>query len=112
MGFPTQGKCGPSVKDGTMAIQGKDSLVGEGGHAAFFAAVGVNLAAWWSIPEWSPTVPDAVHSLPIQFKGGTIYFIQPWLAKMARDTNGLPAGLGAVCVVLLWVHRDELERLR
>jgi hypothetical protein len=78
----------------------------------FFAAVGVNLAAWWSIPEWSPTVPDAVHSLPIQFKGGTIYFVQPWLAKMARDTNGLPAGLGAVCVVLLGVHRDELERLR
>jgi hypothetical protein len=42
----------------------------------------VNLAAWWSIPEWSPTVPDAVHSLPIQFKGGTIYFVQPWLAKI------------------------------
>src|ERR1700728_1538005 len=40
MGFPTQGKCGPSVKDGTMAIQGKDSLVGEGGHAAFFCSFG------------------------------------------------------------------------
>src|SRR5580698_1285571 len=40
MGFPTQGKCGPSVKDGTMAIQGKDSLVGEGGHAAFFCSCG------------------------------------------------------------------------
>jgi hypothetical protein len=78
----------------------------------FFAALGVNLAAWWSIPEWSPTVPDAVHSLSIQFKGGKIYFVQPWLAKVARDTNWLSAGLGAVCVVLLWLHRDELERLR
>jgi hypothetical protein len=78
----------------------------------FFAALGVNLAAWWSIPEWSPRVPGAVHSLPIQFKGGAIYFAQPWLAKTARDTNWLPAGLGAVCVVHLWLHRDELERLR
>src|SRR3984957_20213851 len=40
MGSPTKENAGPAVKDGTMAIQGKDSLVGEGGHAAFFCSCG------------------------------------------------------------------------
>jgi hypothetical protein len=78
----------------------------------FFAVLAVNLAAWWSIPEWSPRVPDAVHSVPIRFKGGVIYFVQPWLAKTARDANWLAIGLGAAGFVLFWLHRDELERLR
>jgi len=78
----------------------------------FFAVLVVNLAVWWSIPEWSPIVPDAGHSIPIRFKGGTIYFVQPSLAKTARDANWLAIGLGALCAVLFWLHRDELERLR
>lgn len=77
----------------------------------FFAAMALNLAAWWSIPEWSPTVPDAAHSVPIRFKGGTAYFVQPWLAKTAHDSNWLAGGLGGVCFMLFWLHRDELERL-
>jgi hypothetical protein len=78
----------------------------------FFAVMVVNLAAWWSIPERSPIVPDAAHSIPIRFKGGTLYFVQPWLAKTARDANWLAIGLGALCAALSWLHRGELERLR
>lgn len=78
----------------------------------FFAVLAVNLAAWWSILEWSPTVPDALHSVPIRFKGGVIYFVQSWLVKTARDANWLAIALGAACFVLFWLHRDELERLR
>ena len=78
----------------------------------FFAVLMVNLAAWWSIPEWSLKAPDAVHSVPIQFRGGATYFVQPWLARLAHDSNWLAAGLGALCAMLFWLHRDELVRLR
>jgi hypothetical protein len=84
-----------------MAIQGKDSHVGEGCHAALLCGFGGEPR---SVVEHS--------RVPILFKGGVIYFVQPWLAKTARDASWLAIGLGAACFVLFWLHRDELERLR
>lgn len=78
----------------------------------FFAVVLLDLAAWWSIPEWSPKVPDAVHSFPARFKGGTTFFVQPWQARAAHDADWLAFGLGAACFLLFWLHRDKLERIR
>ncbi len=77
----------------------------------FFAVIGVDLAASWSIPEWSPTVPDAVHSSPMKFRGGPTYFIQSWLARLMHDADWLAVGLGAALFLLFWVYRDQLERI-
>ena len=77
----------------------------------FFAVMVVDLAASWSIPEWSPTTPDLGHSIPVRWKGGVTYYTQPWLARLVHDGDWLAVGLGVACFVLFWLHRDELERL-
>jgi hypothetical protein len=78
----------------------------------FMVVVVLDIAAAWSIPEWSPNVPDRLHSVPIRYKGGVTYFVQPWLAQATHYGDWLALGLGATCFVLFLVHRDKLERLR
>src|ERR1700722_3043876 len=76
----------------------------------FMIVIALDIAAAWGIPEWSPTVPDAVHSVPIRYRGGVTYFVQPWLARATDDGVWLALGLGAACFFLFLVHRDKLER--
>ena len=66
--------------------------------------------AYW-IPRWTPIQPDTMHSYPIRFRGGPTYFVQPWLG--AYSDYGLYAGfvLLAVFALLLWLNRDQLERI-
>ena len=66
--------------------------------------------AYW-IPRWAPIHADRVHSYPIRFGGGPTYFVQSWLG--AYSDYGLYAGffLLAVFALLLWVNRDQLERV-
>jgi hypothetical protein len=68
-------------------------------------------AAYW-IPHWAPTQPDPVHSYKIQFRGGPAYFVQSWLG--ALSDYGFYAGLALVLVfvLLLWLNRDKIERIR
>jgi hypothetical protein len=63
----------------------------------------------FAIPRWCPTRPDAVHSYPIHFKGGSVYFVQPWLGKY--DHYGFWGGfvLLALFFLLFWLHRNEVE---
>ena len=79
---------------------------------ALFLANSVLLTgAGYFIPHSSPTQPDAAHSYAIRFKGGAVYFVQPWLGKYF--SYGLWAGfvLFALCALIMWFHRDELERI-
>jgi hypothetical protein len=78
----------------------------------FFAVMVLDLAAGWNIPEWSPTAPDQVHSIPMHWRGGVTYFVQPWLATLLHDADWCAGGLGAISALLFWLHRDELERVR
>lgn len=77
----------------------------------FMVVIALDIAAAWGIPEWSPTVPDAVHTVPIRYIGGATYFVQSWLARASHDADWLALGLGATCFVLVLLHRDKLERL-
>jgi hypothetical protein len=66
--------------------------------------------AYW-IPTWAPVQSDPVHSYRIHFRGGPTYFVQPWLGTFSE--YGLYAGfvLLAVFALLLWLNRDQLERI-
>jgi hypothetical protein len=77
----------------------------------FLVVLWLDIAAAWGIPEWSPTAPDAAHSVPIRYRGGVTYFVQPCLARATHDADWLAFGLGAASAVLFLVHRDKLERL-
>lgn len=76
----------------------------------FLLAIALDVAMVWSIPEWSPTVGDSVHSHPMQFKGGVTYFVRPSVAQGLHDLDWLAVGLGVACFLLLLLHRRELER--
>jgi hypothetical protein len=80
--------------------------------ALFMVVLALDIAAAWIIPQWSPTVPDALHSIPVRYKGGVTYFVQPWLARATDYADWVALGSGAACFVLFLVHRDKLERLR
>ena len=66
--------------------------------------------AYW-IARSAPIQADLVHSYRIRVHGGPTYFVQPWLG--AYSDYGLYLGfvLLALFAVLLWVNRDQLERI-
>lgn len=80
-----------------------------------FAVLGVNLlgqfAASYAIPRWSRIRPDAVHSYLIRFKGGAVYFVQPWLGKYFSYGFWSHFILLALMLLIVWIHRDEVERI-
>ncbi len=77
----------------------------------FLVAIFLNVAIAWSIPEWSPVMPDRVHTVPIRYKGGTTYFVRPLVAQGWHDLTWLAVGLGAATLLLFLLHRDKLERI-
>jgi hypothetical protein len=69
------------------------------------------VAAWLAIPRWSRIRPDAAHSYPIQFKGGAVYFVQPWLGKYFYYGFAAHFVLLALMFLIMWLYRDEVERV-
>ena len=69
----------------------------------FVAAIG--------IPRWSPTQPDAIHSYMIRFKGGAMYFVQPWPGKYFDHGFWVGIALLGLMSLMVWIHRDQLERV-
>jgi hypothetical protein len=80
-----------------------------------FALLGINFvgqfAAFYAILRWSPIRPDAAHSYPIRFKGGAVYFVQPWLGKYCDYGFWAHFVLLALMFLIFWFHRDEIERV-
>ena len=68
------------------------------------------VAAYW-ISSQAPVEADSVHSYPVRFRGGPTFFVRPWL--VAYNHYGFYAGfvLPGLVLLLLWLHRDKLERL-
>jgi hypothetical protein len=62
------------------------------------------------IPRKWPTSPDALHSYPIRFKGGAVYFVQPWLAKYFENDIWIGLAFLGLFFLLMWLHRDEVTR--
>jgi hypothetical protein len=81
-----------------------------------FTLLGINflgqMAAFYGIPRWSRIRPDAAHSYLVRFKGGAVYFVQPWLGKCFHYGFWAHFVLLALISLIFWLHRDELERLR
>ena len=81
----------------------------------FFALFGINFvgqsAAFYAIPRWSPIRSDAAHSYLIRFRGGAVYFVQPWLGKYFFYGFAAHFVLLALMFVIMWLHRDEVERV-
>jgi hypothetical protein len=80
-----------------------------------FALLGINLlgqfAAVYAIPRRSPIRPDAAHSYLIRFKGGAVYFVQPWLGKYCDYGFWAHFILLALMFLIFWFHRDQIERV-
>jgi hypothetical protein len=47
----------------------------------------------------------------IRFRGGAVYFVQPWLGKYFSYGFAAHFVLLAFMFVILWLHRDEVERV-
>jgi len=77
----------------------------------FFANLIAQLGTAFAIPRWLPTTPDAVHSSPIRFRGGAVYFIRPWLEKYFEYGFWAHFVLLALLFLSMWLHRDEVERV-
>lgn len=78
----------------------------------FLINIFVQLAAAYWIPHWAPIQPDLTHTYKIQFRGGPNYFVQPWLGILSD--YGFYAGFALVgaFLLLLWLNRDKVERIR
>jgi len=70
----------------------------------------VGYALAYAIPRSWPRVPDALHSRAVRFKGGMVYFVQPWLGKYFEDEIWIGFALLGLVFLLMWLHRDEVTR--
>ena len=81
-----------------------------------FALLGLNflgqLATSYIIPRISPVTADAAHPYLVRFKGLAGYFVQPWLGFYFEYGFGMHFVLLALFFLMVWVHRDEIERVR
>jgi len=77
----------------------------------FIANLVFQLAAAFLIPRWSPIRPDGAHSYAIRFSGGAVYFVQPWLGTYFDYGFWAHFALLALIFIIMWFHRDELERV-
>jgi hypothetical protein len=77
-----------------------------------FALMTINFlvayALAFAIPRGWPTAPDVVHSYPIRFKGGAVYFVQPWLGKYFQNDIWIGLALLGLFFLLMWICRDEV----
>jgi hypothetical protein len=81
-----------------------------------FGLLGLNflgqLATSYLIPKWSPITADAAHPYLARYKGLAGYFVQPWVGIYFDYGFWLHFILLALFFVMLWVHRDQIERTR
>jgi FtsH-binding integral membrane protein len=81
-----------------------------------FALVAVNflgqLAASFVIPRISPITADAAHSYFVRFKGAAGYYVTPWLGMYFDYGFWTHFVLLAAFFLMVWVHRDQIERIR
>lgn len=80
-----------------------------------FARLCVNglgqLVTSYAIPRWSPITPDAAHPYMVRFKGFAGYFVQPWLGMYFEYGYWTHLVLLALFFVMLWLYRDQIERI-
>ncbi|HEY6338585.1 MAG TPA: hypothetical protein VIW68_08850 [Candidatus Sulfotelmatobacter sp.] len=80
-----------------------------------FALFGINLVALigtvYAVPRWWPSRPDPAHWYAIRFKGGAVFFVQPWLGKYFAYGFWGGFGLLAFMFLIMWLHRDDVERV-
>ena len=81
-----------------------------------FALLGVNflgqLATSFLIPRFSPITADPAHPYLVRFKGYAGYFVHPWLGIYFDYGFWLHFVLLALFFLMLWLHRDQIERIR
>ena len=68
------------------------------------------VAAYW-ISSQAPVEADPVHSYPVRFRGGPTFFVRPWLGAYNHYSFYAGFVLAGLVLLLLWLHRDKLERL-
>ena len=79
--------------------------------ALFAINVVAQMATTYAIQKWSPTQADTVHSYLIRFKGGVVYFVQPWLGNYFFYGAKANYVFLALIVLIFFLHRDEIERV-
>ncbi len=72
--------------------------------------IALQIVTAYAIPRWFPIQRDASHPYAIHFKGGPIYYVQPWVGVYTDYGLWIGFALVTVFVILLWVNRDQLER--
>ena len=81
-----------------------------------FVLLGINFIGQWAtsylIPKWAPITPDAAHPYLVRYKGQAGYYVQPWLGRYFVYGFWTHFLLLALFFLMLWLYRDEIERLR
>jgi hypothetical protein len=63
-----------------------------------------------TVSNWALPSPDAAHSYRIPFRDGNVYFVQ-WRLGRYLDAWWIAPGLLAILVVLLFINREQIERV-
>jgi hypothetical protein len=63
----------------------------------------------WTVSWWASPVRDALHSRPLPFRDGVVYWVSP-SAAWYLNAWWIAVALFFLLAVLLVFHRDQLDR--
>ena len=65
-----------------------------------------------TLPRWAQSVPDASHPSELYMKGGHSYYLAPRLCWFLNNNLWIFFGLLGLFFLIMFVHRDSVERVR
>ncbi len=76
------------------------------------AEFGVGWILLATVARWGRATPDAAHPVEIRMKFGHIYYASPEIGWFVKNDLWIFFGLLAILGLIMFLHRDRLERTR
>jgi hypothetical protein len=79
---------------------------------AMMAQVAVSLVLSFTLRRWARFVPDASHPIELRMKGGHLYYLSPGMGWYMNNDVLITFGLLGILALIMFIHRNTIERVR
>jgi hypothetical protein len=79
---------------------------------AMMGQVAVSLVLFFTLPRWARSISDALHPVELRMKGGHLYYLSPGMGWYMNNDVWITFGLLGILALIMFIHRDKIERVR
>jgi hypothetical protein len=78
---------------------------------AVFGNIATSLLLSFTLPRWARSIPDASHPVELRMKGGHLYYLSPEIGWYMNNDVWITFGLLGILALIMFIHRDKVERV-